>query len=41
VVGLALGAASLGIGAGRWVIAQPRQDDHMEGLVELAVNQIG
>src|SRR4029453_14419690 len=36
-VGLALGAASLGVGAGRWVITQPGQDDQMQGLVELAV----
>ena len=36
-VGLALGPAPLGIGAGRWVIAQPGQDDHVQGLVEVAV----
>ena len=36
-VGLALSAAPLGIGTGRWVIAQPGQDDQVEGLVELAV----
>jgi hypothetical protein len=36
-VGLALGAAPLGIGAGRWVIAQPGQDNDVQGLVELAV----
>jgi len=36
-VGLALGAAPLGIGAGCRVIAQPGQDDHVQGLVELAV----
>src|SRR5512132_235204 len=36
-VGLALGAASLGIGAGGRGIAQPGQDDQVQGLVELAV----
>jgi hypothetical protein len=35
-VGLALGAASFGVGAGGWVIAQPGQDDQVQGLVELA-----
>jgi hypothetical protein len=28
-VGLALGAASFGVGAGGWVIAQPGQDDQV------------
>src|SRR4029450_10992223 len=36
-VGLALSPAPLGIGAGRRVIAQPGQDDHVQGLVELTV----
>jgi hypothetical protein len=36
-VGLALGPSPLGIGAGRRVIAQPGQDDQVQGLVELAV----
>ena len=36
-VGLALSAASLGVGAGCWVIAQPGQHDQVQGLVELAV----
>jgi hypothetical protein len=37
-VGLALGAPPLSVGAGRWVIAQPGQDDEVQGLVELAVS---
>jgi hypothetical protein len=37
-VGLALGAAPLGIGAGRWVIAQSGQDDQVQRLVELAIS---
>src|SRR5215218_1505906 len=36
-VGLALSPSPLGIGAGGRVIAQPGQDDQVEGLVELAV----
>jgi hypothetical protein len=36
-VGLALGAASLRVGAGGWVISQPGQDDDVERLVELTV----
>src|SRR5215218_7882783 len=35
-VGLALGAAPLGVGAGRRVIAQPGQHYQVQGLVELA-----
>jgi hypothetical protein len=36
-VGLTLGATALGVGVGGWVIAQPGQDDQVEGLVELSV----
>jgi hypothetical protein len=36
-VGLAIGAASLRVGAGRRVMAQPGQDNHVQGLVELPV----
>src|SRR5215218_794210 len=36
-VGLALSPAPLGISAGRRVLAQPGQDDQVEGLVELAI----
>src|SRR5215216_2899531 len=36
-VGPALGAAPLGVGTGRRVIAQPGQDDQVQGLVELTV----
>jgi hypothetical protein len=36
-VGLALGPSSLGVGPGRWVIAQPGQDDQVQGLVEVTV----
>ena len=36
-MGLALGPAPLGLGAGRRVIAQPGQHDQVEGLVEVAV----
>jgi hypothetical protein len=36
-VGLALGPAPLGVGAGGGVITQPGQDDQVEGLVEVAV----
>jgi hypothetical protein len=36
-VGLALGAPALGIGPGRRVVAQPGQDDEVQGRVELAV----
>ena len=34
-VGRALSPPPLGISAGRWVIAQPGQDDQVQGLVEL------
>src|SRR4029453_15373482 len=36
-VGLALSPPSFRVGAGGRVVAQPSQDDHVEGLVELAV----
>ena len=36
-VGLALGPASLGLGPGCWVSAQPGRDDQVEGLVEAAI----
>jgi hypothetical protein len=36
-VGLSLGAAPLGVGAGGWVVAQPGQDDQVQGLVELTI----
>jgi hypothetical protein len=36
-VGLALGASPLGISAGGWVVAQPGQDNDVQGLVEVAV----
>src|ERR687898_603624 len=36
-VGLALSPPPLGIRAGRWVIAQPGQDDQVQGLVEVAI----
>jgi hypothetical protein len=36
-VGLALGATPLGVGAGRWVGAEPGQDHGVQGLVELTV----
>ena len=36
-VGLALGPAAGGVGAGGWVVAEPGQDDDVEGLVEVAV----
>src|SRR5918994_6067064 len=36
-VGLALSPPPLGISTGRWVIAQPGQDDQVQGLVELAI----
>src|SRR5215211_2582310 len=36
-VSLALSPSPLGIGAGRWVIAQAGQDDQVQRLVEVAV----